>query len=140
MRPSGPGGYRLVEYTADTGCEVTASSFEDLACYALKALYEIAGLKKTAYPGRSTVKSFRFRTEEKEDVLMEIIREALWLLSEKNTIITRIEPPSKGKIDVRILRKKEQLPIRVEIKALTYHGFSVTGKSGNFAAKMLFDI
>ncbi len=138
--------YKIIDHTSDVGIEVRATSFEELFLEAIKGLIwliidknnneiDVSGFKK----GRVKVV---LRYSSIEDGLIELLNRIIILTYSKGFLL--LNPSVKIKKRKIILKgivlKGAFSLMEREIKAATYHNFSIKRDNSHISTTIIFDI
>lgn len=134
--------YTLFDHTADIGVEIRARTKKELFRRAALAMSQVmTGVPPTDSPG-ARQHSIYVEGADTEDLLVNFLREVLYLLGENNLYLCdcRIEKGGHRKLfAVLRLGQLTQRP-QLEIKAVTYHGLYVTREKSGWVARVIFDV
>lgn len=144
METSSPPPYRVIDHTADIGVRVFGPT--------RAALYENAGyamidqiVDREILVGSHTM-AIRVRGDDRSDLLVNWLRELLFLWNGDGKLVKRITVSrvSDTRIDASLLLHESRIgrhAILNEIKAVTYHQLAVERLPGdNWAATVIFDV
>lgn len=135
--------YKILDHTADIGIEVWGKTKKELFENAVEAMFDLIG----DLTGINNVneKVVTIKGADTEDLLVNFLREALYLFNGKRWIVKKCKLLElTAKLVVAQLQgesynsKKHQL--KKEIKAVTYHGLSVKKTAQGWKAKVIFDV
>ena len=135
--------YKILDHTADIGIEVWGKTKKALFENAVEAMFDLivdlTGINKV------NEKVVTVKGADAEDLLINFLREALYLFNGKRWLIKKCNLLELS--DMQIVAQlwgepynshKHQL--RKEIKAVTYHGLSVKKTAQGWKAKVIFDV
>jgi SHS2 domain-containing protein len=144
--------YKLFNHTADIGCEIFGKTRKELFANGVTALFDLI-LDRKYERGKSLVAAVRTKEEkiitingnDLEDLLINFLREVLYLFNGKKWVAIDCKP-------LEITRKRivaplqgepynrQKHPVKMEIKAVTYHGLSVKKTAQGWTARVIFDV
>ena len=132
--------YRVTAHEADTGLCIYGLRYEDLftnGAYALfSLLFDLRRIKKT--------ETKQFSIIDDDDALIVFLNELLYLWDvhrfiPKKTTVVKEGAMFEASVEGEIFDPEKHLP-RKEIKAATYHGFSVVKNEAGMEARVILDI
>jgi SHS2 domain-containing protein len=145
--------YKLFNHTADIGCEIFGKTRKDLFANGVTALFDLI-LERKRERGNFLAAVAGTALEEKtialegnglEDLLINFLREVLYLFNGKKWVAIDCRP-------LEITRKRivaqlhgepynhQKHLVKMEIKAVTYHGLSITKTTKGWKARVIFDV
>lgn len=143
--------YRLIYHTADIGIEVFGKTQKELFANAVEALFDLMLEQKLgqidfpAGAAKSEKREIIVAGDDPEDLLINFLREILYLFNGELWVTTGcrfLEISTK-----RIVAELSGLSydpqkhcIKMEIKAVTYHGLSVKKNDSGWKARVIFDV
>jgi SHS2 domain-containing protein len=135
--------YRMLDHTSDIGIDVWGKTKKELFANATRALYDLMTILKKVEELEEMI--IMAEGENIEDLLVNFLREALYLYNGKRWLIRKCEVMklTATKIEARLFGEPYNLQkhtIKKEIKAVTYHGMSVKKTPGGWNAKVIFDV
>ncbi|PIE34948.1 protein archease [candidate division KSB3 bacterium] len=135
--------YHEIEHTADVGVDVYGSSFEELLQHAGYALFDTIVDASTIQP--AIERTVRISGTDEESLLMNWLRELLYLFSVEQEVYTEFVIQSSHAFQVTAVLKGEALDcerhrFETELKAVTYHQFSVVKEGEQWKARVIFDV
>ncbi len=138
--------YRPLDHTADLGVEVWAGSLEELFGESLRALTDCITEVERVEPRRAW--PVRLAAPDLEQLLVEWLSEALYLFDARDLLASgaRLEITAGGErceLEGELLgepRDARRHPLKVPLKAVTYHGLEVVRAGGGWRATLIFDI
>ncbi|MCP4405270.1 MAG: archease [bacterium] len=135
--------YKEIEHTADIGVEIYGNSFEVLLQHAAYALFDTIADVSTIRPERS--RSVQVSGADDESLLMNWLRELLFLFAVEEEVYAGIEIQSLRAGELRAIVKGETLDIKrhrfkTELKAVTYHQFKLEHTGNRWTARVIFDV
>ena len=136
-------GYKEIEHTADIGVEIYGSSFKELLQYAAYALFDTIVDVSTIHPEHTRL--IRVNGADDESVLMNWLRELLFLFSVEEEVYASVEIHSLQQGELCATVKGEKLDIerhhfKTELKAVTYHQFKLEHTGNRWTARVIFDV
>ncbi|PKN33382.1 MAG: hypothetical protein CVU61_13640 [Deltaproteobacteria bacterium HGW-Deltaproteobacteria-19] len=120
--------YRLIDHTADLGIEVSGDTPEEVMARAAEALFDLLAERDGIRDAES--RAIRVEGEDPADLLVNFLRECLYLYTGEGFLIrtARVRMGEKTTLEAE-LRGEPYDPgrhrIRMEIKAVTWHGASL---------------
>jgi len=142
--------FEILEHTADVGLKVYGTSPPTLFINALTGFYElITDYSHLTRCGDKQKKiqavSIKLDAENLEELFLKWMRELLYLFSAKqlilvNVVLKELGPErliAEGGAQIYCPKQQEQ---RYEIKAVTYHSFSLQKKHEGYEAQVILDI
>jgi SHS2 domain-containing protein len=132
--------YRVTEHEADTGLIIYGRHYEDLFVNGAYALFSLVfDLRKIR---RTEIR--RFSVPEGDDALIVFLNELLYLFDVHRFIPKKTAVAKDGAgLDVLVEGERfdpERHFARKEIKAATYHAFSIGNGKNGLEAKIILDI
>ncbi|MBA4417502.1 MAG: hypothetical protein C0392_06290 [Syntrophus sp. (in: bacteria)] len=133
-------GYQIIDHEADTGFIVFAHRYEGLFTYSARALFSlITNLRKVR---KGETKEVLIPLEP--DSLIIFLNELLYLW-DADRFITKTVAIRKEGSALRCAAQGEHFDrkrhiIKKEVKAATYHGFSIEFRDGLYRARFIVDI
>lgn len=144
--------YRLLDHTADIGFEVFGKTKEELFANGVAALFDLildrSGERKKspAVPGETQEeKSIVVEGGDIEDLLVNFLREVLYLFNGKKWVVINCRPVeiTDKRIEAQLFGEpynQQKHKVKMEIKAVTYHDLSVEKTSEGWRARVIFDV
>ena len=141
--------YELLEHTADLGVVVTAPTLEGLYAEALRALTDC--ITEVAAVAPREGRRIGLAAADRELLLVDWLGEALYLFETEGLVFSAAEVELQGgREDGAAARLEARLhgesfdsrrhPLKVQIKAVTYHGLEVRETEEGWRARVIFDI
>jgi SHS2 domain-containing protein len=138
--------YAPLEHTADLGIEVTAGDLGELFVDAAAGLCDAITEVGLVEPRRE--RSFELRAEALDLLLVSWLEELLFHFDTGGELYPRGEAvveESGGRWSVRARLQGETFepgrhPLKVQVKAITYHGLEVRREGESWRARVIFDI
>jgi SHS2 domain-containing protein len=135
--------YKLLDHTADIGIEVWGKTKKELFENAVEAMFDLI----VDLTGINNVndKVVTAKGADAEDLLVNFLREALYLFNGKKWIIKQCKllEMKSGQIVAQFQGEpydSDKHQLKTEIKAVTYHGLSIEKKAQGWKAKVIFDV
>ena len=135
--------YKLLNHTADIGIEFWGKTKKELFANAVEAMFDlIVDLRGINNVNEKVVTA---KGTDAEDLLVNFLREALYLFNGKKWIIKKCKllEMKSGQIVAQFqgeLYDSDKHQLKKEIKAVTYHGLSVKKTARGWKAKVIFDV
>lgn len=151
--------YKIIDHTADIGIEALGKTKKELFGNAVEAMFDLmidkepdrkrflpaVNLKVTREMTALEEKVVTIKGADTEDLLVNFLREALYLFNGKRWIVKKcklLELTARHVVaqlqGESYNSKKHQL--KKEIKAVTYHGLSVKKTAQGWKGKVIFDV
>jgi SHS2 domain-containing protein len=142
--------YNYFDHTADIGIEISGRTKKELFNNAASALFDvlIENIKtngSTAQESKKRHKKITVDGADAADLLINFLREMLYLLNGEHWVVNTCEITEFGKhklvakLTGESYNKRKHL-IKTEIKAVTYGGLSVTKKKSGWKARVILDV
>jgi len=139
-------GYRVLEHTADTGLVVEAASREELFAEALAGFTDT--ITVLAQVGAGEERSLAVEGASLEDLLVDWLGELLYRFETEGLLFRRAQVAIEGEPPDLRLRARAwgeaydpaRHPLKVLVKAVTYHALEVRLTDGVWRARVLLDI
>ncbi len=135
-------GYETFSTTADTGLRVRGRTYRELYGNALRGLNLLLFGRNPRRGAGGECIPFRFRGDGPENVLVNLLSEALLLAYRQERCVAAADFRRAGgsSIDARLRLARCARTPRLEIKAVTYHNLRVAEKNGVLSAEVVMDI
>lgn len=138
--------YRLIEHTADTGLEVETRTLDELFGEALRGLTDCITEVDRVEPLVS--RHLQLSAEDLGILLVEWLSEAVYLFEVEDLLLSRAEVAilkTTGGFELSATASGEPYdparhPLKVLIKAVTYHQLVVEEYARGWRARVIFDI
>ncbi|MCX5801575.1 MAG: archease [Candidatus Eisenbacteria bacterium] len=135
--------YELIDHTADLGMIVRGQNLERLFENAGLALFDL--LTKVTLVRPDSKWSISLRAENLEALLVEWLRELLYLFYGKKRLLCAFETDELTKTSLEVTCWGERYDpgrhtLITEIKAVTYHELAITRKDSGWSAQIIFDV
>ena len=135
--------YKLIDHTADIGIEFWGKTKKELFENAVEAMFDL--IVDLTGINNVNVKVVTAKGADAEDLLVNFLREALYLFNGKKWIIKQCKllEMKSGQIVAQLQGEpydSDKHQLKTEIKAVTYHGLSIEKKAQGWKAKVIFDI
>ncbi len=135
--------YTVFEHTADVGIEVTADSREDLFVHAALAMVDL--IFGSVPGGTSEGRLVMVVGESRDDLLIAWLNELLYIFSVEGLVFSSFSDVKLTDSSFMARAHGERIDlgkhsVETEIKAATYHGFSIEAGGGKFKARIVFDV
>jgi SHS2 domain-containing protein len=139
-------GYRFFDHTADLAVELTAATPGELCAEALAAFTEI--LTERERVAERTERRFALAAPGLDLLLVDWLGELLYAFEVEGLLFRRAEAEVEDEDGgVRLAatawgepRDESRHPLKVLVKAITYHGLQVTADAQGLKARVIFDI
>jgi SHS2 domain-containing protein len=139
--------FSYMDHTGDVGVEIEADSLEDLLVDASKAFADIL-TDPSLIEARETVK-LSVQALDPTELLLHWLEELLYLFDTRGLLATpkklTISTNRDGtlRLDAEIVGEEidpSRHPVRVQIKAVTYHCLEVRQQGDRWLGRVIFDI
>jgi SHS2 domain-containing protein len=145
--------YKLFNHTADIGCEIFGKTRKELFANGVTALFDLI-LDQKRDRGNCLAAALRTTWEEKcitingnglEDLLINFLREVLYLFNGKKWVVINCRPVEINRelIVAQLQGEPYNLKkhsVKMDIKAITYHGLSIKKTTKGWKARVIFDV
>jgi SHS2 domain-containing protein len=137
--------YKLFDHTADIGVEIFGRTKKELFANAAKALFDLMIENKVGEVSEKQNKKITIEGADVADLLINFLRELLYLFNGENRVINHCEILDCGnkkitaKLTGEFYNKAKHL-IKTEIKAVTYSGLKVEKHKSGWKARIIFDV
>ncbi|MEN6373338.1 MAG: archease [Smithella sp.] len=141
--------YKLIDHTADIGCEIFGKTKKELFANSVVALFELMLGRRTFSETNETTeletKSLTVEGIDLEDLFINFLREILYLFNGEGWVVVDCQPLQvTNKHIVAQLTGEPYIGTRhqmkMEIKAVTYHGLSVKKTKTGWVGRVIYDI
>ncbi len=137
--------YTFFDHTADIGVEIFGQTRKELFANASLALKEILFDIPSTEPLRGRKKIITVEGADTTDLLINYLREILYLVNGEGWIVRNAEITRCGSKRLTANLQLEpfdqkKYAIKVELKAVTYHNASVKKEQSGWRAKVIFDV
>jgi SHS2 domain-containing protein len=138
--------YRFLEHTADTGLSIEAGSREQLFAEALAGFTDT--VTELTRVGEGQRREIAVGAPSLEDLLVEWLGELLYRFETEGLLFRRTEVAIEGEPPDLRLRATAwgeaydavRHPLKILVKAVTYHRLEVAESDGAWRAQVIFDI
>lgn len=132
-----------IEHTADYGIKVWAKDKEMLFKKCAEIL-ENSMVDIEKIEGK-ILKEFEIEGENDEELLLELLKELLFIFDTEGFVFKEIDVKFRGKNKLKVKGKGEVFNPqkhrrKLGIKAVTYHNFYLKEKNGGFETQIIFDV
>ena len=136
--------YKLTDHTADLGIEVTGRTKRELFTKAALSLMDIVVERKGKAVGLKE-KALTVEGSDPADLLINFLREILYLFNGEALVVEdcKIQECSNQRLVAKLRVEpynKEKHSMKMELKAVTYHGLSVERIKNDWKATVIFDV
>ena len=138
--------YKLLNHTADIRIEVWGKTRKELFANAVAAMFDVMiGMSGDQEKKKVAEKTIKVVGDDLEDTLINFIREALYLFNGQGWLVREckfLELSGKS-IVARLqgeLYNQHNNTLKTEIKAVTYHGLTISKANKSWQAKVVFDV
>jgi len=141
--------YKLIDHTADIGCEIYGRTRKELFANSVVALFELMlgqrSSSETKEKEAFETKSINVEGIDLEDLFINFLREVLYLFNGEGWMVVDCQPlqVTNKHIIARLtgepyISTKHQ--VKMEIKAVTYHGLRVKKTKTGWVGRVIYDI
>lgn len=135
--------YTVFEHTADVGIEVTAGSREDLFEHAALAMTDL--MFEDVPDGTSESRLVMVVGDKPDELLIAWLNELLYIYCVERLVFTAFSEVKLTESMFMVRAHGERIdPVKhvmeMEIKAATYHGFSIEADGDGVKARIIFDV
>ena len=131
--------YTVIDHTADIGLKITGMDMKDLFLEAAKALVIEIGAETVSSEKTITIDVEGY---DYEDLLVLFLNELLFETQTRNFRVSGFDIISLIKTNIRVSVKgtHSSEPLKVNIKAATYHNLDIVRKPGAYETTIIFDV
>ncbi len=142
--------FEIIEHTADIGLRIFAATLPDLFINAVHGLFHLIAPQLTIcdqplpFPPPPRLKKIELSAPTQEELLVYWLNEFIFYFFTKDLF------PAAMKIaeladdfllaEIDFKKRSRACPVAMEIKAATYHGLSISRKSGSYRAEVILDV
>ena len=135
--------YTIFEHTADVGIEVTAESREQLFTNSSLAMADV--MFETTPSGTSETRLVMVVGDKVDELLIAWLNELLYIYSVERLVFSEFSDVKLTETSFMARAHGERADsdkhrIETEIKAATYHGFSIEHDGDKYRARIIFDV
>lgn len=137
--------YKKFNHTADIGCEIFGKTRKELFAKSVAALFDLMLEQKSGKGKVSATQSITVAGSDLEDLLINFLREILYFFNGQQWVVTNchVSEITRKHIVAQLSGepynpKKHQ--VKIEIKAVTYHGLSIKKAKVGWKARVIFDV
>ncbi|MBN2346720.1 MAG: archease [Candidatus Aminicenantes bacterium] len=136
------GRYEIFATTADAGIRFQGRDFAELYGNALRGLNLLLFGRNSRPPAGGGSRRFRFRGDGPENVLVNLLSEALFLVYHegKRVAASEFRHAGRNSVDARLLLAPLTRAPAMEVKSATYHDLRVEQRGGILSAAVVLDI
>jgi SHS2 domain-containing protein len=137
--------YRLFDHTADIGIEISGKTRKELFANGVAALFDIMLEQNSGNGETPTAQNIVVEGNDLEDLLVNFLREALYLFNGRHWVITgcHLSELTRQRIVAQLSGQPydpQKHEIKTDIKAITYHGLSIKKTKTAWKARVIFDV
>lgn len=127
--------------TADSGIRFRGRGYAELYANALRGLNGLLFGRGACVRGSGGSLRYRFRGDGPENVLVNLLSEALFQASVRGCRVgVLVRRADRDFLEADLLFSRCRSVPRVEVKAVTYHGLRVSRKNGVLSAAVVVDV
>jgi SHS2 domain-containing protein len=135
--------YSVFEHTADVGIEVTAGTREELFTNSALAMTDL--MFESVPEGASESRLVMIVGEQPDELLIAWLNELLYIYCVERLVFTSFSDIKLTESMFMVRAHGERIdlnryPMEMEIKAATYHGFSIETAGDELKARIIFDV
>ena len=139
-------GYTFIDHTADVAVDLSAPTIDRLFAFAAQALTDTLTELDGVHP--VVTQSVTLEAGSAEDLLVDWLNELLYRFEVQNMLacdatVTVEASGDRWHLGATIAGEMfdpARHPSRVLVKSATYHGLTITHRSGTWRARLVFDI
>jgi len=138
--------YKFIDHTADIAVELTGSSLDELFTAGAEAwLVSVVG---ETVNEQDDLIDLELSSASKEELLVTFLNELNYLLTTKKWLCSLVHSIKvfddidgcELSAELKGTKLKDDLPLKQEIKSVTYHQLEIIEKEGNYSNLVVFDI
>jgi SHS2 domain-containing protein len=138
--------YKFIDHTADIAVELTGSSLDELFIAGAEAwLVTVVG---EIVNEQDDLIDLELSSASKEELLVTFLNELNYLLTTKKWLCLAVHSIKifddidgcELSAELKGTKLKGDLPLKQEIKSVTYHQLEIIAKEGNYSTLVVFDI
>ncbi len=135
--------FEFIEHTADVGVKVWGTTLADLFSHAAYAMFSI--ILDLNSVEEKTSRSIEVQSQNHEELLVEWLRELLYVSSVKEYLFRRFDIETLTETSLKATCYGEKIDftrheLQTEVKTVTYHQLYVKKSPGIWEAQIVFDI
>jgi SHS2 domain-containing protein len=135
--------YTVFEHTADVGIEVTAGSREEMFEHAALAMIDL--MFESVPDGATETRIVMVVGEKPDELLIAWLNELIYIYCVERLVFTSFSEVKLTESMFMVRAHGERIDLdkhamEMEIKAATYHGFSIEADGDGFKARIIFDV
>ena len=135
----------MFDHTADIGVEIFGRTKKELFANAAWALTDLMLNRRAGEEVKGRKKRLSLEGEDTADLLVNFLRELLYLFNGEACIVQscQIMEISNQRLVAELIAKpfvRNREAVKMELKAVTYHGLSVVKDKRGWKAKVIFDV
>lgn len=133
------GDYEELEHTADWALRVRGQDFQTLLQNAALGMISLMGAVAKSDPGSQ--RWIELEAQDRESLLVTWLEELLFEMETRNVIVEveDINLVSDTRLQARVV-ERPIAEMQKEIKAVTYHGLTISESAAGFEATVVFDV
>mgnify|MGYP006280453545 CR=1 FL=1 len=135
--------WTAIDHTADFAYRAFGKDKAKLFKNAAKGLIHFLVEKEKAEKSSEKKKTLIFKAEDQETLLVDFLRELLYLIEVEKLILTKIISLKIKEKSLKvnlILTKYNELKKKTDIKAITYHNIEIKHKDQYFQTDIICDV
>ncbi len=134
--------FELLDHTADLSFRVEGKSLESLFTKAAKALTKIITDGQALIKKNELQKELILKAPNKEILLIDWLKEILFFAEAENLILAKIFflKIQAGQLSATVIFHKNNDPLFIEIKAITYHDLTIYFNDEIWSATITCDL
>jgi SHS2 domain-containing protein len=138
-----PGGFTIIEHPSDLGIEASGGSMEEAFAFAAEGLMSVIVDPSTVAPRES--RDIRLPAMDEERLLVRWLGEVLYLYDGAGFVSSGFIVTGASEAGLAASAQGEPADprrhrLRLDVKAVTYHGVSVKRSAGLCAVRVFLDI
>ena len=139
-----PGGFELLEHTADIGIRARGASLEEVFEHASEGLAEVMGARAPGPPESGEVVAVEVAADDPGGLLVDWLNEVLWLREVRDAVVAgvRVERVGEGTASGAVVLAAGGAAVDgTFVKAVTYHRLRVEpDPGGGWVAEVYLDV
>ncbi len=142
----GPQGFTFVDHTADVAARLRGATLDDLFAAAAAAFTAAITVPEAVAPRQS--RAVTLEAADLELLLVDWVGELLYLFETEQFLVAEARPRVAGhdrrwRVEAEIsgeTRDPARHPIKVLVKAVTFHGLRIERRADGYETLLVFDI
>lgn len=135
--------FSLLDHDADLSLEIYGRTLDELFENAVFALFSVM-IERKAGTEDSGDLSKSIRVHGDGELLLSFLNEILYLWDTERIVVDKVSVELReGELEAKLLGRRfdpKKHEVKKEIKAATYHNFSIEKRKDGFVARVVFDV